>query len=256
MNRELFKLRPQMSFIQTNDGVPIHCDVHGTGPVNLFFLHGWGGGHGKSGVSATGYTIQHFAEDVLAVAHNVGAKKFIPVGFSIGGKLACYLAAKHPDRVSALILLAPTAPGKSPVDREAALQGIRQAGDWRQYETVFKNWFASGTSDEIVEACCQTIARTPLPALESTAELFLWTSLANAIGQLAQPALLAVGEHDPVYGMAYQQKEMLPFLNHATATTLPSGHFVPLEQPVRLAPTISKFISESAAGRAFAKTAG
>lgn len=257
-----------MPNIQSRDGAQIHYEIHGTGSVNLIFLHGWGGdgttwdgaatrldatrcrsfcvdlrGHGKSSVSPAGYTMQSFSEDVLAVADKEGAKKFVLVGFSTAGKLACYLAARYPDRVAALILVAPAAPGKAPVDRESALQAIRQASDWRQYEAVFKPWFAPGASGEMVKAYCQTIARTSLPVLEATAELFLWTSFAPEIGTLKLPALVVTGEVDPVYGMAYQEKEMLPFLNGAATAMLPSGHFVPLEQPVKLAKLLSQFAS-------------
>ena len=258
-----------MPTIPSRDGVPIHCDIRGTGPVNLIFLHGWGGdaktwsevvkrldaarcrsfcvdlrGHGKSGVPTTGYTIQHFSDDVLAVADHGHATKFILAGFSTGGKLACYLAATYPDRVAALVLAAPAAPDKAPIDREMGLQVCRQAGDWRQNEMAFKNWFSPMVDDGIVKTCCQTIARTPLPVLEATAELFLWTSLANEIGFLKQPTLLVTGERNPVYGIAYQEQEMLPFLDHAGAAVLPSGHFIPLEHPIALAKTISKFASE------------
>ena len=162
----------------------------------------------------------------------------------MGGKLACYLAAKYSDRVSATVLVAPLGPGMAPVDRQYGLQACREAGDWRKNEAVFKNWFAPDANGEIVKTCCQTIARTPLRALEATGELFLWTSLALDIGTLALPALVVAGGADPVYGMSYQEREMLPFLNGATTTTLPCGHFVPLEKPAKLARTISEFVAK------------
>ncbi len=259
-----------MPIISSFDNVPIHYEIRGSGPVNVIFLHGWGGdcttwaeilnrlditryrlfsvdlrAHGESGASATGYTVRHLSEDVLAVADHNGAKKFVIVGFSMGGKLGCYMAAKYSDRIPALILVASSAPGKVPVDRESALDGIRQANDWRHYEAVFKNWFSPSASDEVVKACCQKMVSTSVPTLEATAELFLWTSLADEIGRLEQPTLLVIGEHDPVYGMPYQEREMLPFLNHSTKATLYSGHFVPLEQPEKLTATISRFLSET-----------
>ncbi|HTV40303.1 MAG TPA: alpha/beta hydrolase [Candidatus Sulfotelmatobacter sp.] len=251
-----------MPLIQSRDGVSIHCELHGNGPLNLIFLHGWGGdsatwsgvidhldkercraisidlrGHGKSGVPDTAYSIRDFSEDVLAVADHFGAKTFVSVGFSSGGKLACYLAAKYPDRVAGLVLVAPAGPGLAPIDREYGLQACREAGDWRKNELIFRNWFAPPPNDEMVKSYCQAIARTPLRVLVATAELFLWTSLASDIGKLKQPALLAIGAQDPVYGMAYQEKEMLPFLDSAmTATaTMRSGHFIPLERPAELA---------------------
>lgn len=257
-----------MPLIQSRDGTSIYCDIHGNGPVNLIFLHGWGGdsvtwsgainhldgaryrsismdlrGHGKSGVPETAYSIQDFSGDVLAVADHVGAKTFALAGFSSGGKLASYLAAKYPDQVAGLVLVAPAGPGVAPVEREYGLRACREAEDWRKNELIFRNWFAPPPNDELVKAYCQTIARTPLQVLEATGELFLWTSLASEIGKLKQPVLLVVGKQDPVYGMAYQEKEMLPFLGQAmTIATIACGHFIPLEQPAKLARTISEFV--------------
>jgi pimeloyl-ACP methyl ester carboxylesterase len=256
-----------MPAIKTSDGVEIHYRVHGNGPINLIFLHGWGGsaetwnetvrrmdtgrfrcisidlrGHGKSDVPASGYTFQNFRDDILAVADAEGARTFIPIGFSMGGKLACYLAAKNPDRASALILVATAAPGMVPVDRAFGLQVCREAGDWRRNQKVFQDWFAPSAKSEIVKAYCKTVAQTHRLVLEATAEITLWTSLAAEIGQLSLPALLVAGENDSVYGLAYQKNEMIPFLEKATTAILPAGHFIPLECPMKLAGLIEQFI--------------
>lgn len=233
--------------------------------MNLIFLHGWGGdgstwndviahldvaryrsvsldlrGHGKSQVPADGYCIQDFSDDVLAVADHIRADTFVPVGFSMGGKLGCYVAGTHPDCVSGLVLVAPAGPGIVPIDRESALQACREANDWRKNEVIFKDWFSPGASGQLVKEYSRTIARTPLQVLEATAEVFLWTSLADDVGKLKQKALLVIGGQDPVYGMAYQEKEMVPFLERVTAATLDCGHFVPLECPAELAKKISE----------------
>src|SRR5882724_7183016 len=105
-----------MPAIQTNRGVTLHYGIHGAGRITLMFLHGWGGngsiwdrvvphldatryqslsvdlrGHGQSGCPRSGYTWEDFERDVLGVADQEQAWRFIPVGFSTGGKLACYL---------------------------------------------------------------------------------------------------------------------------------------------------------------------
>jgi pimeloyl-ACP methyl ester carboxylesterase len=258
--------------IINQDGIEIHYRVHGTGPVNLIFLHGWGGngsiwkdivtkldaaryrvicpdlrGHGCSGCPTHGYTWEGFVRDILAIADHERARQFVLVGFSVGGKLACYLAAKHHERVSAQVLIAPVGPGIAPITREAGLHVCREAGDKERNKEFFRNWFGRSATDQVVDACCAAIAQTPRFVLEATAEIALWTSLASDIGNLDLPTLVVTGQSDPVYHAAFQKEETLPFLNHAKTVTLDSGHFIPLECPVELASLISEFIPESCA---------
>lgn len=257
-----------MPFFQSNDDVPIHGEARGSGSTNLLFLHGWGGdgttwtdvtkrlnaghyrtfsidwrGHGKSGVPPSGYTCQQFGDDVLAVADGAGLKTFIPVGFSMGGKLACYLAAKYPERIPAQILVAPAPPGMVPIDRETGLQGCREANDKQKVKDFFGGWFGPGAAGEIVDACCGTIAKTPCFVLEATAEMTLWTSIEPEVGHLILPGLLIFGTNDPVYGEAFQRQKTLPFLTRAEPASVNSGHFIPLEAPADVAGLIDAFVA-------------
>jgi pimeloyl-ACP methyl ester carboxylesterase len=251
---------------KTPDGVQIHYQVTGSGPVTLLLLHGWGGsgatwnavlphldgqrfrvlipdlrGHGRSDCPADGYDWDTFAADVMAVAAQAGAARFVPVGFSFGGKLACYLAAKHPAAIPAQILVAPVAPAGVPFDRDAGLRICREAGDWRNNQRAFQPWFGPAAPDAIVRDCCQTMAGTPYNVLVATGEMSLWTSLESALGRLAQPTLLVTGLHDPIYHATYQAEKMLPFLDHAQTVTLDGGHFLPLECPDDLSARITQF---------------
>jgi pimeloyl-ACP methyl ester carboxylesterase len=252
---------------KTRSGVEIYYETHGSGPVTLLLLHGWGGtgatwnavlphldgkrfrvlipdlrGHGRSDHPADGYDWDTFAADVLAVADEAGAARFVPVGFSFGGKLACCLAAKHPDRIPAQILVAPVAPAGVAFDRDAGLLICRQAGDWRNNQRVFRPWFGPAAPDEIVKDYCQFIAETPHDVLVATGEMSVWTSLESTIGLLELPTLLVTGRHDPIYHTAYQTEKMLPFLGAAQAVTLEGGHFLPLECPEELSACIAQFM--------------
>src|SRR5579862_1601657 len=180
-----------MPTIETSDGAEIFYDIHGSGSIHLLFLHGWGcsgeiwngviqgldnarfrsicvdlRGHGKS-THGNNFSWQFLADDILAVVEGPRIEKFIPIGFSMGGKLACFLAAKFPKRIPAQILVAPAAPGVVPIDREFGFRVCREAGDWRQNKRVFQSWFAPGTKNEIVNAYCQAVAQVPQIVLEA-----------------------------------------------------------------------------------------
>ena len=256
-----------MPRLQTSTGTDLHYEVWGTGPVTLVGLHGWVGsseswtglvphleatryrvlcpdlrGHGQSGCPPDGHTWERFAGDVVALADHEQAGQFIPMGFSMGGKLACYLAAKHTRRIPRQILIAPVGPGTVPIPRELGLQVCGLAADVRQSKPFFRSWFAAGTAEAVLDKGCATIARTPRLVLEATAEMTLWTSLADVMGRLAQPTLLVSGDEDPVYNLDYQTSATLPFLQDVRTASLPAGHFIPLEQPAELAALIIRFL--------------
>ncbi|THG31709.1 alpha/beta hydrolase [Naasia lichenicola] len=65
---------------------------------------------------AAGYTLQQHADDVLAVLDATGTAHAAIAGVSIGGVLACLLAAVSPDRVTGAILIAPALWSLSPAD--------------------------------------------------------------------------------------------------------------------------------------------
>jgi non-heme chloroperoxidase len=260
-----------MPAIQTSYGAEIHYQVYGDGPVNLIFLHGWGGshetwrevikhldlgrfraivpdlrGHGQSSLGTSACSWEIFTKDILAIADFERAHVFIPIGFSLGGKLACLLSTKFPRRIPAQVLVAPVAPAEVPIDRNLGLQICREANDWQRGKHYFRGWFAPTAPEELVDACCQRIASIPQSVLETTAEMILWTSLAFQIKKRDLPTLVVSGELDPVYGAAYLGEQMLPFLNQPeTATVTSSGHFIPLEHPIELAGLIEKFVIKS-----------
>jgi pimeloyl-ACP methyl ester carboxylesterase len=65
-------------------------------------LPGYGG---SAPVAAEEYAVPALAERVAALTDDLGWTRFALVGHSWGGAIACHLAAAHPDRVQALVLV-------------------------------------------------------------------------------------------------------------------------------------------------------
>ena len=62
-------------------------------------------GHGLSaGCPAGLYPMPETARALLAVLDDLGVGQCVPVGYSMGGRLALYLALTHPDRCRALVV--------------------------------------------------------------------------------------------------------------------------------------------------------
>ena len=120
----------RFSNIQLKTGVRLHYVEQGdpSGPV-IVMLHGFGDswfsysrvlasmdrkyhifvldqrGHGNSDRPVSGYSLQHFAADVLAFMDAKGLKDATVVGHSMGSFVAQHVAAIAPERVKRLVLV-------------------------------------------------------------------------------------------------------------------------------------------------------
>lgn len=81
------------------------------GPVAAVDLPGFGR---TPTIAGDQLTVRGYRDFVLRTADALGWDRFTVHGNSMGGLIATHLAAKHPDRVSALVLVSPALPPKVP----------------------------------------------------------------------------------------------------------------------------------------------
>jgi 2-succinyl-6-hydroxy-2,4-cyclohexadiene-1-carboxylate synthase len=136
---ELFYLDTEAS------GVPILC-LHGRwgrGETWAGFMRHYGEryrviapdqrGHGLSGKPISRYTSEEMAGDALSLLDRLRIDSAIVVGHSMGGGIAAWMAARHPERVKALAILdksaaGPARPSPLPLEKIEAIDPI--TGDW------------------------------------------------------------------------------------------------------------------------------
>ncbi|MEY2476307.1 MAG: hypothetical protein QOG87_1622 [Actinomycetota bacterium] len=63
-------------------------------------------GHGRGIRSSRPFRLADCADDVAAVADELGIDTFVPVGYSMGGPITQLVWRRHPDRVAGLVLCA------------------------------------------------------------------------------------------------------------------------------------------------------
>lgn len=101
-----------------DDADPPVVLLHGAGahahwwaPLVPHLLPGWRliapdlRGHGESDWASPPYLIEHFSADLHALLDAFGLEKVVLIGHSMGGRVAAWFAAHHPERVRALALL-------------------------------------------------------------------------------------------------------------------------------------------------------
>ncbi|MHA6804434.1 alpha/beta fold hydrolase [Salinifilum ghardaiensis] len=79
-------------------------------------------GTGGSGAPEEPYSTRGFAADVVAVLDDLGVQRADVYGTSMGGRVAQWLAAEHPQRVRRLVLGCTSPGGRHAVERDAAVR--------------------------------------------------------------------------------------------------------------------------------------
>ena len=211
-------------------------------------------GHGASvGLAPESYTIEGSARAALHILDELGAERPVMVGYSMGGRLALYLALRYPVRCAGLFLES-ASPGLESEEERAARRtadeeraGRLESGD---LETFLRGWyrqplFASLARDE--ELLRRTIAARrrndpgelarSLRGMGTGGQPSLWGELEG----LAVPALAVAGELDEKY--AAISSRIAAINQRVESAVIPeAGHNVHAEAPVEYVALLGRFL--------------
>ncbi|MGB3613461.1 MAG: 2-succinyl-6-hydroxy-2,4-cyclohexadiene-1-carboxylate synthase [Elainellaceae cyanobacterium] len=249
-----------------------HYQQQGSGPVVLF-LHGFMGSgrdfdaaiarlrdrytcltldlpdHGQTQMTRPApYTMETVATEILAWLTQRDIPNCMLTGYSMGGRLALYLALTAPERFSHVVLESASPGLRTAVERQARIrldkersQQIRQDFNeflQRWYQApMFRNLAQQPEFDAIMQRRQQNhpeaLARS-LRCLGTGQQPSLWPHLPK----LTPPTLLMTGEQDTKFCAI--NIEMAPQLPNAQPLTVPAcGHTIHLENPKRYATAIA-----------------
>jgi non-heme chloroperoxidase len=264
-----------MPFAQTDDGTRIAYETHGSGSLKIILLHGWGGsssywrdlvshlnleslqiiapsyrGHGDSDKPTKGYTLERFANDVVAIADNAGAQNFVLVAFSMSGKFAQYIAAVHPERVLGLVLIAPVPASEFPVPADMVKAWCDTQHD---RDAAFNQILAPFTKipvkRDLTELFLDDFAKAARIGLEETLSM-CGVSFVEQAKKIRVPTLVLAGSYDPLLTPDMLKSTILAQIAGARIVTLPCGHEIPQEMPEHTAALVEAFLSGTGHARA------
>lgn len=135
----------EQTFARAQDGTALAYQLRGTGPPLVLLAgqanshHWWDAvredfhavrstltmdcrGTGDSGKPEEGYSTRQFAEDVIAVLDRLGIEQTDVYGTSMGGRVAQWVAARHPGRVRRLVLGCTSPGGPYAVERDTSVR--------------------------------------------------------------------------------------------------------------------------------------
>jgi pimeloyl-ACP methyl ester carboxylesterase len=215
-------------------------------------------GFGKSSKAAMPYSFAFWADTTAALAKMLQVKKAVVLGHSIGGIMATTLAVQYPDLVTKLVL-------EDPLGLEDYRTLVPEVADDVLYErelkltpdayreqlktAYFPTWkpeyeqFVTIRARQMLDKAYPRWVRSYIQSYQLLHE----TPIAQALGTLAIPVTIIVGESDTnAPGKAYAPEavraqlghnadlaaQLAPKLQHGTAITLPNlGHVPHLEDP-------------------------
>lgn len=200
-------------------------------------------GHGQTPADGP-FTYWDVAEDVLAVADELGVDQFAVVGTSQGGFVGLRLALLAPDRVTALAVLGTSAAPEDPQVAEA-------------YRGLGALWATQGPTDQLVDmvaticlgAMDASAWRIKLRALPSDRVTVLMDALVDRdgvldrLGEISCPTLVLHGSADAAYPVE-RAREIVEAVPKAEPLVLVDGgaHFLSLTDPDAVNPPLREFL--------------
>lgn len=159
-------------------------------------------GHGQSEKShePADYTPSLMAGDAVALLDHLGIGKAHVMGYSMGARIAAFMALEHPSHVHSLIF------------GGLGIGMVTGAGDWGPIHEallaedpatithprglMFRKFADQTKSDRLALAACVLTSKETLSA--------------EAIGRITQPTLVAVGTKDDIGGSPHDLAKLLP----------------------------------------------
>ena len=249
-----------------SDGVRIHYEIFGEGePVLL--LHGfasnlrvnwvsttWTGfladhgfmvvamdhrGHGESEklYDPALYRTSIMAEDARRLLDHLGIVSAAVMGYSMGARVAAFLAVNHPQRVGALVLAGMAGNLLHGVKDAEAIAAALEAADPSRIESpkarAFRQFAEKTGSDLKALAACMRAGREPL--------------LPEDLSLLTMPVLITVGERDEIAGPPEPLARLIP---QAEVVVLPGRDHMNAVGDRRHKEAVLDFLKRHGKGRA------
>ena len=172
------------------------------------------------------------ADDVEAVAHAFGLKHYVLVGHSMAGKVAQIVAARRPEELAGIVLVAPAPPTPMPVPPEQRAAMLESYGSREGVLQALSVLIGQSLSPELREQVIEDTLRGAPAAKRAWTDSSMIEDVSRGLGAVTIPVMVAVGDRDQVEHETALREIFARFLPHATFRVLKGvGHLSPLEAP-------------------------
>lgn len=201
-------------------------------------------GHGESDPAEDGdYSIRGLAADVEAVVDQLGLRRFVLAGHSLGALVTIEYASRHPERVAGLLLTDPNGDltGMPREEMEPFLGNLRQ-DPIAELTSYFRQLVIGGDKDA---------GRWVLEDLRLTDE----NAIVKAVeGSMEYPALESLNKYPGPKLSVVSDMNNLPYSLHRLQPDLPirmmagTGHWLMMDRPEAFNRVVDEFLDEVEGG--------
>jgi len=206
-------------------------------------------GHGQSSCVGA-YDVEAVAGDVLAVADHLGLERFGLVGISMSGLSACRIAARAPQRVSALVLGSayPTVKGPAYAQRAALIQKTLARSSMAAFGRVYaENTLHPDTPYPVRERLARWVAGVNRENYLKTLQAMGQDDVTNLLPSVQAPALVLHAEVDLSVPRELSRQLLKGIAGAQEDVVAHARHLACLDQPVAYAQSLRQFFSKSGA---------
>ena len=252
------------------DGAGLVYRVFGAGPCTLLLMHGWGGagsghswaevlkyldmtglrvivvdlrGHGHSDRPESGFTVENFAADMLAVADDCGAESFISVAYSMSARWAQWIGCREPRRVAGQILIAPAPATALTLPDEVLGRWMEDIRDRSRFEQFVAQFTKDPLAPEIVDTYFADASQNWPYALRQTYNMCRTPDFCSDLSSTRAPTLVLAGRADPMFSPDFLREQILARISGSRMAVLDCGHEIPVEKPMEVAALIEAFVA-------------
>jgi 3-oxoadipate enol-lactonase len=255
--------------IVNTKGAAIRVAESGAGTPALVFLHYWGGssrtwqavmdqfggkphsialdqrGWGGSVATDGRYDLAIMADDVEAVAQILGLRRYVFVGHSMGGKVAQIVAARRPEALVGVVLVAPAPPTPMPVPEAQRAAMLESYGSREGVQQALSVLGGGPLPVKLREQVIEDTLRGAPDAKRAWTERNMIEDVSIGLAAVTVPVAVVIGDRDQVEHEAALREVFARFLPHATFRVLTGiGHLSPLEAPHALADVCKELLDE------------
>ncbi len=242
------------------NGLNVHYQVHGSGPVMLM-LHGWGSdlqvydhvaesfyeshqvvrfdwpGFGRSQAPSSDWGIDEYAAFTRAFCHKISIEATVLVGHSMGGQTAVNLVGRRQIKPQKLVLLAASAVRPQPTSREKAYKVVAKLG-----KLVVRNQAIARRLKTRLYSHAGTMDYLNSGVMQASYRRIITQDQREYAAKISVPTLLLWGDHDTDAPLA-RGKLLHQTIPHAQMEVLPgAGHYLFLDEPKATIASMKRFI--------------
>ncbi|MBI3898397.1 MAG: alpha/beta hydrolase [Gammaproteobacteria bacterium] len=254
----------------TTNGINLNVRAAGSGDKVLVFLHFWGAssrewsgvteglsgkyrciaidarGSGDSDAPSTGYAIKDLADDVQGVIAALKLKSYVLVGHSMGGKTAQALAARRPEGLRGVALVASSLAGPLQIGQEQREQMKRAYSSQDSINFVIDNVLTGSPISKKDRENFVTDALRLSPGMrEGWIEVGTRDDFSKEVANINVPVAVIAGEIDKVDPLEVVKSHVLPSFKDPEVHVLKNkGHLLPMEAPIEVAEILGRFAAK------------